>query len=239
MKKFSLWEGGPTLIQAEHAPLTSDTVALAHFARVGEGEQGADLGCASGALMLILLSGHAGLRMTGLELDAKAAEQARTNLEENGLSDRAAVLTGDMRETSKQLPAASCDFVIVNPPYYSAGRGAISPTPERAAAYSETDITLEEICRVAGRLCRNGGRLFLSWRPERLTELFTAAGSCGMEIKRLRFVHHSADRAAFTVLAEAHQGGGPGLTVEAPLFLHDPDGRESEEYRRICRRENR
>ena len=67
MDEDRLWPGGPVLLQPESVKLTTDTVLLADFAEVRAGQNGADLGCSSGALMILLMQREAGLRMTGLD----------------------------------------------------------------------------------------------------------------------------------------------------------------------------
>ena len=79
-----LWPGGPVFRQAAHFRLGTDTVLLADFIRPDGRRRGIDLGCASGALMLLLLSRAPRLRMTGLELSADAAERARGTVDAPG-----------------------------------------------------------------------------------------------------------------------------------------------------------
>ena len=55
MDEDRLWHGGPVLLQPESVKLTTDTVLLADFAEVRNGQKGADLGCSSGALMILLI----------------------------------------------------------------------------------------------------------------------------------------------------------------------------------------
>ena len=50
-----LWPGGPVFRQAAHFRLGTDAVLLADFIRPDGRRRGIDLGCASGALMLLLL----------------------------------------------------------------------------------------------------------------------------------------------------------------------------------------
>ena len=89
MTDFSeLWPGGPRFAQAETMRLSTDSVLLADFARLRGGEKGIDLGCASGAIALLLLTREPRLHMTGLELDAEAAELARENMRVNALTER-------------------------------------------------------------------------------------------------------------------------------------------------------
>ena len=236
MEPCRLWEGGPLFYPAEHAPLTTDTVLLAGFTRVSGGDEGADLGCASGGILLPLLWQHPSLRMTGIELVPEAAALAEENLRLNALAERGRILNADLREAARALPAGGFDFVVSNPPYFEQGSGKSPPDPQRAAAREEAACTLPELCWAASRLCRSGGRVFFSCRPERLRQLMAAMADCRLEPKRLRFVHHSREHAAFLLLCEGRKDGRPGLEVEPPLFLRGESGEETEEYLRFCHR---
>ena len=76
-----LWPGGPFFAQDDQIRLTTDTVLLADFAQSSAGRSGVDLGCASGALMLLLLWKTPALTMTGMELTDRAAALAKENPE--------------------------------------------------------------------------------------------------------------------------------------------------------------
>ena len=132
MEAERLWAGGPLFLQAETAKLTTDTVLLADFAQIGRATSGADLGCASGALMLLLLWREARLQMTGVELQPDAARLAEENLRLNGMADRGTILCGDLREEHAALPRGGFDFVIANPPYFAEGSGLPAPAEGRA-----------------------------------------------------------------------------------------------------------
>ena len=228
-----LWDGGPLFAQSRHFALSTDSVLLADFVRIGQAKKGVDLGCGSGILPLLLLSRSRALRMTGLELLPDAAALARENLAVNGLTERADVVTGDLRQHRALFAAGSFDLVVANPPYYPPADGLVSPDPERAAARSELTATLEEVCAAAAWLCRSGGRFHLVHKPDRLPELFACLKRSGFEPKRLRLVCHSPDAAPSLCLLEARRGGAAGLRVEPCLFLRDLTGAETAEARRI------
>ena len=232
----ALWPGGPVFAQAENQRLSTDSVLLADFVPPRRARRGIDLGCASGAVALLLLARDEALDMTGLELDENAAALARANLEKNGLTKRARIVTGDIRAHRELFGAGSFDLVAANPPYFPVGSGARSPDPARAAARSETDCTLEELCTAAAWLLQSGGRFCVVHRPERLSELFAAMTAHGLEPKRLRLVCKRFDSPPSLVLAEGRRGGRPGLRIEPPLLLTEPDGGESAELRRIYHR---
>ena len=230
-----LWPGGPVFRQAAHFRLGTDSVLLADFVRGGVHRRGVDLGCASGALML-LLARDARLHMTGLELVEDAAVLARENLEANSLGPRSEIVCGDLRAHRTLFAAGSFDLVVANPPYYPVGSGGVSPDPDRAAARGELSCTLEDVCTAAAFLCRTGGSVCLVHKPERLSELLCALTAHAVEPKRLRLVCPRAESAPSLVLVEGRRGGRPGLTVEPPLLLQSADGTESEEVRRIYHR---
>jgi tRNA1Val (adenine37-N6)-methyltransferase len=231
-----LWPGGPVFRQAAHFRLGTDSVLLADFVRTDARRRGIDLGCASGALMLLLLARAENLHMTGLELVPAAAELARENMEANGFAERSGIVCGDLREHRTLFPAGSFDLVVANPPYYPAGSGFVSADADRAAARGELSCTLDDVCTAAAYLCRTGGSVCLVHKPERLSELLCTLTARGVEPKRLRLVCPRADSAPGLVLVEGRRGGRPGLTIEPPLLLQQADGTESAEVRRIYHR---
>lgn len=237
MAEFNrLWENGPLFAQAEHFKLNTDCVLLADFVKVSGSARGIDLGCASGAIALLLLAKHGRLNMTGLEIHAGAAALAAENMAVNGFSGRSEILCGDIREHRALFRSGSFDFAVANPPYYPADSGRVSPKEDRAAARSELSCSLEDICTAAAFLCRIGGSFFLVHKPERLAEVMRTMSEKGLEPKRLRLVCPDAAKAPSLVLIEGRRGGRPGLKIEPTLFLNDPDGKESAEYKRIYHR---
>lgn len=228
-----LWTGGPVFAQAEHFRLSTDSVLLADFVNTAGAKRGIDLGCASGAIALLLLWRAQGLHMTGLELLPQAAALAEENMRQNSLEERSRVIAGDIRAHRELFRPGSFDLAVANPPYYPVASGTESPEPRRAAARGEASCALEDILRAAAWLCRTGGSFFIVHKPERLAELFCRMSAAGLEPKRLRLVCACAGAAPSLILAEGRRGGRPGLRVEPPLILKDPDGRDTDEVKRI------
>ena len=232
-----LWPGGPKLLQARHFRLGTDCVLLADFVNASGARRGIELGCASGAAMLLLLERSPKLHMTGIEIVPEAAETARENMALNNLTKRSEIVTGDIRDHRALFRAGSFDLLVCNPPYFPQGSGALPQDTDRAAARSEIRCSLSELCAAAAYLMQTGGRACFIHRPERLSELLVNLAQAGLEPKRLRLVCRDAQAAPSLVLVEARRGGKPGLTVEASLYLQDPNGTESDEYKRIYHRD--
>lgn len=201
--------GSYTLILPDGVfPLGGDSLALGQFATVRNGQRVCDLGCGGGTLLLLLAERAQNLALTGVELDKTAAQAARDNLSRNGLDG--SILQIDLRQTG--LTAGQFDLVISNPPYFAVGSGKSG-----GSTRCEEDCTLDELCAVAARLLKNGGRFALCHRPERLCDVMCSLRAHGMEPKRMQFLAHTPSHAPSTVLVEAVRQGHPGLDI-LPLF---------------------
>ena len=190
-------------------PLGEDTLALGRFATVRRGWRVCDLGCGSGALLLLLAGRERELSLTGIDLDPRAVRACQGNLQANGLTGSA--LPGDL--CAPPFPAGSFDLVISNPPYFALGRGGSA-----GAQRSEERCTQRQLCAAAARLTRNGGRFALCCRPERLAELMCARRGHGLEPKRLQLLAHTPASPPSAALGEAVRQGRPGLEVLPGLF---------------------
>ncbi len=202
----------------------TDTFVLSSFPRLKPGLRVWDLGCGTGLLGLLLLQRQQALQITGLELQAPAAELAQRAAIQNGLDGRFHILQGDLRKIRSLSPSGGADLVLCNPPYYSPLCGKLPAGEALRAARAETHCTLEDVCTAAAYLLRWGGSFCLVHKPERLADLLEALRAAALEPKRLRFVCSGAEDAPSLVLAEGRRGGRPGLAVEPPLILRTAAG---------------
>ena len=215
--------------------VSTDSVLLADFAAPFAKGRGLDMGCGSGLLSIILAYDLPELYMDGVEIEARAAELARSNVQKNGLSDRIRKICADLRTLRETDVGGKYDFIVSNPPYFPPGSGTVSEDPQKAAAKSESLCTLRELAESAARLLGTGGRLFMVHKPERLSEIFRMMSESSLEPKRLRLVEARPGAAPSLALMELRRGGRPGLVIEPALRLKDENGAESAEYRKIYR----
>ena len=212
-----------------------DSFLLASLPKLKPGWKVCDLGCGTGLLGLLLLQRQRALAVTGLDIQPEAVRLGKLAAAENRMEDRLFFRLEDLRETA--LPAGSFDLAVCNPPYFPPSAGPLPKGEARRTARTEESCTLEEVCRAAARLLRWGGSFCLVHKPERLTDLLCALRGEGLEPKRLRLVSLRPERAPSLLLLEARRGGKPGLAVEEPLILENPDGSPTAELNRIYFRE--
>ncbi len=95
-----------------------DAVILSDFAEVKKGEKVMDLCTGTGIIPILLEAKTDGSHFTGLEIQEESAEMARRSVLMNGLQDKVAIDTGDVKNTEE---------------LYKAGNGAPFRTYERFA----------------------------------------------------------------------------------------------------------
>jgi len=208
-----------------------DAVLLYSFVHMKVVKSIADLGAGSGVVGLMLARKFPSATVTLVEMQKSLHGLALRNVELNGLSGRMSVLLHDLREP---LSLRGLDLVVSNPPFRKPLTGRLSHGRERAVARHELELSLPALMRAASSVLRARGRFCLVYHPHRLSELLTELANAGLEPKRLRFVHGNEETEAKMLLLESVRGGRPGLKVEKPLFVYEPDCRTyTEEVRNI------
>jgi len=210
-----------------------DAVLLADFASIRSGDQVADMGTGTGILPVLLSHKAPTAWFHAFEIQADMADMAKRTMKLNGLENRIFVYAMDFRKAADQLGPESMDAVVCNPPYGKRGSTLPSETPGLQTARHETDAALPEIVEACARVLRNHGRLSMVFPAPRMLELCDALRAKRLEPKRVRLVCAKADRPPYLVLLEAMKNARPSLHWLPPLVVYHPDGKETDELKRI------
>ena len=209
-------------------PLSTDSMVLAHFAKLPKNARVLDLGSGCGTLGLLLCSRNESCRITGLELTSAAHETALENIQRNSLTDRMESICADLRTVPDFLSPGSFHCCISNPPYFSGGPASQSlPLARR-----EDACTPQDLFRAAAWALKYGGDFFLVHKPERLAELIASAAAYKLEAKRLCLLRHRPDGPVNLILLQLRKGAKPGLIWEETV-LHNADGSPTPIYKEI------
>ena len=201
-----------------------DTVLLAHYAVIKPRSRVLEMGCANGAISMILARRRPGARFEAFDINPELVGMAVKNAELNGLSGAISFFVSDLREYRRDFAAVTYDAVVMNPPYDEPGTSRPSPDRTMAGALHGTSCALSDVVACAKYLLRNGGKFFLVMRAKRLGELFGLLQSYNIKPKRCRAVHPKPDRQASVVLIEAVRASGDGIIVQPPLYICGSDG---------------
>lgn len=196
-----------------------DTLLLAFFVSVKEGDKIMDLGSGNGTIALMLADLYPALSVVGLEAQAGMLGRAARNIQINGYEKKVSVIRGDVRAIEGVALAESFDAVVSNPPYRSPHTGRVSPHPEKTVARHEIEGTLADFVTAAAYLLPAKGRFAVVYHAARMADLVQALRKAWLEPKRLRMVHSMAHCAASLVLVEGIKGGRNEMRVLPPLVV--------------------
>lgn len=204
-----------------------DAALLAAAIDLDPGERGLEAGCGAGVALLQAAIRRPGARLVGVERDPEALALAVENAARSGLSDRVQARLGDVGrgfagQGFLQEGEAPFDLAFANPPFFDDPTAIRGPAEAKRGAWI-ADAGLDAWIRFLTRAIRDGGRLVLIHRAERLFDLLALmGGQCGSF--RIRPVYPFADAPAKRVLVRAVKGGRAPLVLSPPLVLHDRGG---------------
>lgn len=229
MRFEPLGEGVEVCVSDRHH-FSTDTILLADFARVKNGESVVELGTGCGTIPLLMMRNHSPKEIYAIEIQDDAVDLLRQSVAHNlsnGI-ERASLIKpvhGDICDVKNLLLAGSADLVVCNPPYKLSGSGIENPDSGKKTARHEVDCTLDDVCEAAKWLLRFSGRFVMCQRPERLTDVLETLRAYELEPKRLRMVQGRADKAPKLFLVEAKRGAKQGyMDVEPALIVEDENG---------------
>jgi tRNA1Val (adenine37-N6)-methyltransferase len=111
-----------------------------------------DIGAGTGLLSLMLAQELSEAKLTAIEIDALAAEQATENFQASPWKDRLTLMMGDIQT---YRPAIPFSFIISNPPFYEGDLR--SPDKQRNLALHDTGLGLNDWWEIVPPLLTNHG----------------------------------------------------------------------------------
>ena len=206
-----------------------DSLLLADFVRLREGDDLLDLGTGSGIIALILADRHHGGKVLGIEIQAELAAMASRSAAVNGLAGRVEIRPGDVRRPETICPPRSFDAVVFNPPYRRLGSGRTNPDSQKAVARHEIKGGAADFLAAAAFALPEGGRVYTIYPAPRMVEMLCRMRTCKIEPKRMRVVHSRPGGAGMFTLVEGVMHGREELAVLPPLFIYAEGGGYTEE----------
>ena len=223
-----------TLLQDENGfAFGTDALLLAAYLPKHPQGVAVELGAGNGVISLLAANRHKFRHIFAIEIQEGSARLAKTNVENNHLSECVTVIQKDLRQLESEIPPGSACCVFSNPPYMKAGEGKSSQSCARQMARHEENGTILDFCRAAARLTKFAGSFVTVYRPDRLDALFDALAKTGFAPKRMTMVYRDAQHSPAFVLTEAKRGGKEGLYCTPPLILTDSEGNPTKQYTNI------
>jgi len=209
-----------------------DSVLLANFVNINFNDKKIIDFCTGNAPVPMLLSYKTKNEIIGIELQKEVYDLAVKSVYANKLEDRIKIINDDVNNLSNLYKSDYFDIITCNPPYFKTKNELLlNDNDVKTIARHEVKLNLEDIFKQAKYLLKNGKKIVLVHRPDRLIEIIDIMNKYGFEPKRMKLCYPKEGFDANILLIEGVKNGKSGLKIEAPLIIHNEDGSYTDEVR--------
>lgn len=211
-----------------------DSVLLANFVSINYTDKKIIDFCTGNAPIPMLLSYRTKNEIIGVELQKEIYDLGVKSINENNLNDRIKIVNEDVKNLSNIYESDSFDIITCNPPYFKTKNELLlNDNNVKTIARHEVMLNLDDIFSVARKILKNGKKIALVHRPDRLIEIINVMKRYGFEPKRMKLCYPKKGLDANILLIEAVKNGKSGLKIESPLIIHNDDGSYTDEVRKM------
>jgi tRNA1(Val) A37 N6-methylase TrmN6 len=212
-----------------------DSVMLAAACPVVASESVLDMGCGVGAVGLCIKYRQPLSRVTGVDWDKNFIALAERNNKANDFAQDMVFVRTDIREFHRDEKPIY-DHIVMNPPFYEAGKHTPSPDPLKQSAngHSEEGLNLEEWLKAAHRALKSRGTLTIIYPTQDMDKIFMILGR-RFGASEVFPLWPRAGEASKRVIIRTIKDRQPHVTLHAGLVLHETDGAYTPQAERILR----
>lgn len=188
-----------------------------------------DIGTGTGLLSLMVAQRSSGAKITALEIDKDAAQQASANFEASTWRTSIDVQQADFMEWES---AAKYDLIICNPPFFL--NSLRSPEENRNMAKHTNELTLEGILQRCKAILKESGILSLLLPTDTYLMIEPLFAKQGLyEMARLE-VRHKPDGRTNRIVTLLSPAARADKQV-TQLHIYEADGVYSGEFKKLLR----
>ena len=222
----------PILIQNDFGYRYSiEPFLLADFIQLLPSQNVLDIGTGCGIIPLLMVFREPTLKITGIEIQNAAADNAEQNVTNNKMDIK--IVQDDFIQWAQRLELEQFDLIVSNPPYRKINSGRTNPDPGKAIARHELKINLSSMLDKAQPILKKGGHITLAYPPIRLQETLGELESRELFPSRIRFIHGNQNAGAKIFLVDAIKEKKSDLIVDSPLYVYNKDGSYSKDRQEI------
>ncbi|MBQ9940665.1 MAG: methyltransferase [Clostridia bacterium] len=211
----------------------TDAVLLSAFTDFKKGDSGAEIGTGCGIIPILLNYHKEPGKIYAFEIQKDYADLARKNADMCGYGEKIEVICDNITNHEK-YNIQGLDFVFSNPPYMKNDSGKLNGEIKKLVSRHEMFCGIDDICRAANYMLKNGGNFFAVFRPDRMTDLIFALKKNRLEPKEILFVQSHSDKAPNLFLIKAKKDClDGGLKIHKPLVLYTRDAVMTEQLEYI------
>src|SRR5574344_30522 len=152
---------------------SSDAVLLCNFVKAKKSDTIVDLCSGSGIVGILAQAKTGAKQLVMVEKQEPLANMCKRTLKIDDLESKATVINADILDAPKTLGQEKYDVVCSNPPYFLPSGKKLSGKPEIDMAKFEICLKFDDLCLVASKLLKYGGKFYLVSDSTRIAELLS------------------------------------------------------------------
>ncbi|UDM31668.1 tRNA1(Val) (adenine(37)-N6)-methyltransferase [Lentilactobacillus laojiaonis] len=220
-----LYSNNVKIIQStEVFSFSLDAVLLADFTKVSSKriKKIVDL-CAGNGAVGLFLSQKTAAQITEIEIQPRLADMANRSIKLNGLENQFNVINDDLSKSLDYIKKDSVDVITCNPPYFlNYDTSKKNDNEYMAIARHEIKTNLDKIMMISSSMLKTNGKMYVVFRPDRLSDLLINMRKYHLEPKQIKFVYPQQGKNANMVLVEAIKDGKMnGLKILPEIVVYD------------------
>ena len=208
-----------------------DGVLIGAWATPAEGHI-LDVGTGCGMIALMMAQRSPQAMITGIDIHADSVEEARENVESNGMQGRIDIQLQSFDDIPDE--DSGYDLIVSNPPFFDSG--VKNPATPREQARHTATLTPESLLINGVRLLNPMGRISLIATSDAEERLLSVGREVGLAACRITHVRDHADAKVKRVMMEFAREGDKAIDCErGELVMFGEDGEPTYEYRQLCK----
>ncbi len=193
--------------------INSDTTVLGEFLEVYRNDTVLDVGTNTGALLLYA-SRFKPKKMIGIDVNEKALELAKKNMELNNIDYATFV-----HESILEYVSDPVDVIICNPPYFKTKEDNVSLNQYKTLAKHENGLTLEKLVKAISINLKDNGTFYFLHLSPRLDDVMIVLRKNNLQPKEIKFVYDENKKYSNVFLMKCKKNASPGLNVLKPVII--------------------
>ena len=188
-----------------------------------------DIGTGTGVIALMMAQRYPEARVTAIDIDAAAVEQANENVQDSPFAERIQVSQADVNAFETLEPY---DAIVCNPPYFD--KALTCPDNQRTQARHTTSLSYQQLMTAACRLLQDEGVFSLIIPNDFFQQLESELHLAGLFLTRVYGVRTVEGKPIKRYLIELRKSPKNEL-VKKEVLIDDAPNVRSEWYRELTK----
>ncbi len=210
----------------------TDGVLLGAWINIGSAKSILDIGAGSGVITLMAAQRAPEAQVTGVEIDAEAATQAKENVAASDWSDRVTIVQDSIQVFAK-LNDDEYDYIVSNPPFFSGG--TLSHSQDKTNVRHTTKLAHGDLLGAVRNLLSPTGLFGVILPDVEGVRLIEVAKTYNLYPQRIMEVYPDANKKLERIMVEFAKVEA-ALIETTTLYIREPGKNEyTQAYKEITK----